>query len=76
MKAHVFRANIASDPPMLGETISRLALENGVRLFFFDASHGGLVAGFGPLELELTEESVRTLVACGAQVERWEEGDS
>jgi hypothetical protein len=71
MRAHVIGFGLVGDAPVLGSTLQRLVRDEGVRLFVVDSRPGGFVAGFGPLDLELTEESLRELVRHGADVERW-----
>lgn len=52
MRAHVIRRNIVEDRAMLGEAVARLFLEQGVEVLVFE-SLGGMVAGYGPFEVEL-----------------------
>lgn len=70
MKAHVLQGGILTDPPMLGEMVTRLVHEKDVELFVVNRRAGeSFVAGFGPIELELTLGSQAELSILGVELE-------
>jgi hypothetical protein len=70
MKAYVMKTSIIEDAPMAGEMLKRLVAA-GTRLIVVQEG-GGMVAGFGPLELELSQGAKAELSILGVHVE----GDS
>lgn len=54
MRAHVITDSLLDDEPMLGATIARLVKERAVDLVVFEHGlKGGMLAGYGPIDVEL-----------------------
>lgn len=53
MRAHVITEAMLDDEPMLGAMIARLVKERDVELIVFERVGGGMLGGYGPIEVEV-----------------------